>query len=67
MEIEILDAKEVSKLLKINVQRVYELTRRGLLPTIYLGERQYRYSREQIEEFIKQGGNRNLKIGGDKR
>jgi excisionase family DNA binding protein len=53
----LLTAKEVTEFLNIDLQRVYDLTRRKLLPTVVLGERQYRYSRQAIEKFIASGGN----------
>lgn len=53
----LLTAKEVSEILQIDIQRVYELTRRNQLPCVRLGERQYRYSREQLENFVQHGGN----------
>ncbi len=53
----LLTANDVSEVLQIDLQRVYSLTRRKLLPTVKLGERQYRYSRQAIERFIAGGGN----------
>jgi excisionase family DNA binding protein len=53
----ILIAEEVAKLLRVNKQRVYELTRTNQLPgVIRLGERQYRYSAQAIENFLHGGG-----------
>jgi excisionase family DNA binding protein len=51
-------AKEVSEILQIDLQRVYELTRRKLLPSVKLGDRQYRYSETALLNWITQGGNR---------
>lgn len=49
----ILVADEVAELLRVDRQRVYELTRTNKLPgVIKLGERQYRYSRQAIENFL---------------
>ncbi len=53
----LLTATEVSERLQIDLQRVYELTRRKLLPCVRLGERQLRYSPQAIEGFIANGGN----------
>ncbi len=50
-------AKEVSEMFQIDLQRVYELTRRKLLPSVKLGERQYRYSETALQNWIEQGGN----------
>jgi excisionase family DNA binding protein len=54
----LLTATEVSQALQIDLQRVYELTRRKLLPSVRLGERQLRFSPQAIEQFIAEGGNR---------
>lgn len=53
----LLTANEVSELFRIDLQRVYDLTRRRLLPCVRLGERQLRFSRQTIERFIQDGGN----------
>ena len=53
----LLTATEVSEVLQIDLQRVYELTRRKLLPCVRLGERQLRFSPQAIERFIADGGN----------
>lgn len=53
----LMTATEVSELLRIDLQRVYELTRRKLLPCVRLGERQLRFSPQAIERFIADGGN----------
>lgn len=53
----LMTAKEITEVFGIELQRVYELTRKKKLPCVVLGERQYRYSRQAIENFITQGGN----------
>ncbi len=53
----LLTATEVSEVLQIDLQRVYELTRRKLLPCVRLGERQLRFAPQAIERFIADGGN----------
>ena len=57
MGVQIMVAKEVADLLRIDRQRVYELVRTKRLPVIRLGERQYRFSRQAIEGWVKNGGN----------
>lgn len=57
LDLQILVADEVAELLRVDKQRVYELTRRNLLPHIKLGDRQYRYSRESVQKWLEQGGN----------
>ncbi len=63
MEKQILVADEVAELLRVDKQRVYELTRTNQLPGIIrLGERQYRYSAQAIEQFLHGGG---IQKGGE--
>lgn len=56
MEKQILVAEEVAKLLRVDRQRVYELARCNAIPVIRLGERQYRFSKQEIEDFLQNGG-----------
>lgn len=58
MDKQILVADEVAKLLRVEIQRVYELVRTNQIPVIRLGERQYRFSAQAIEEFLHGGGTR---------
>ena len=54
----ILTAPEIAELLGISVQRVYELVRTrksNNFPVITLGERQYRFNKNAILEWINQG------------
>lgn len=62
MDKQILVADEVAELLRIDRQRVYELVRTNQIPVIRLGERQYRFSAQAIEEFLHGGGTQK---GGD--
>ena len=50
-------AKEISEVLNLSQQRIYELTRRGLIPHVRIGHRQYRYIESEIEEWLRKGGN----------
>ena len=52
----ILVAEEVAELLRVDKQRIYELVRTNQIPVIRLGERQYRFSAQAIEEFLHGGG-----------
>lgn len=56
MERQILIADEVAMILRVDRQRVYELVRRDAIPVIRLGERQYRFDAEAIEQWIERGG-----------
>jgi excisionase family DNA binding protein len=55
----ILVADEVAELLRVDRQRIYELVRTNRIPVIRLGERQYRFSAQAIEEFLHGGGTQN--------
>lgn len=56
MEKNILVADEVAEILRVDKQRIYELVRTNQIPFIRLGERQYRFSRTAIENFLSGGG-----------
>lgn len=56
MEKSILIADEVAELLRVDRQRIYELVRTNQIPFIKLGERQYRFSRPVIENWLTNGG-----------
>jgi excisionase family DNA binding protein len=56
MEQSILIADEVADILRVDRQRVYELVRSNAIPFIKLGERQYRFSRPAIENWLETGG-----------
>ena len=58
MNKQILVADEVAELLRVDKQRIYELVRTKQIPVIRLGERQYRFSAQAIEEFLRGGGKR---------
>ncbi|MBA3632624.1 MAG: helix-turn-helix domain-containing protein [Acidobacteria bacterium] len=60
----LMTAKDITEVFGIELQRVYELTRRKLLPCVRLGKRQYRYSRQAIERFIADGGNQEKENNG---
>ena len=56
MEKTILVADEVAELLRVDRQRVYELVRRGAIPVIRIGQRQYRFNADAIKQWIERGG-----------
>lgn len=56
MDKQILVAEEVAKIFRVDKQRIYELVRTNRIPVIRLGERQYRFSAQAIEEFLHVGG-----------
>lgn len=56
MDRQILVAKEVAEILRVDLQRVFFLVRTNQIPVIRLGERQYRFSAQAIEQFLHGGG-----------
>jgi excisionase family DNA binding protein len=55
----LLTVKEVAEILDLKRARIYELTRQNKFPfTVKIGERQYRYNEAGLNEWIKNGGNR---------
>lgn len=48
---ELYTAKEVSKILKVNVHKVYDLIRAGMLPALKLGSIKIR--KASLKEFLK--------------
>ena len=61
----LLKVDEVATLLQVDRQRVYELVRTGMIPVIKLGERQYRFSKSAIDEWLDHGGNLSRSNGED--
>ena len=57
----LLSAREVADLFGDDVQTVYRLARNNILPFVKLGNRKIKFSPEQIDEFIKQGGYKEAK------
>lgn len=52
---QLLSAREVSETLKLPLQRIYDLTRRGAIPAVRVF-RQYRYNPEALRQWIERGG-----------
>jgi hypothetical protein len=55
MEQQFKDAKWVAATFDLPLQRVYELTRREIIPAVRI-VRQYRYDPEALAEWAKRGG-----------
>lgn len=60
---QILVADEVAELLRVDRQRVYELVRRDLIPVIRIGDRQYRFDANAINQWIERGGSQDEQKG----
>jgi len=58
----LLNAQEVADILGIDVQRIWNLVRNNLLPCVRLGERQLRFSAQELENFIAAGGNQQREV-----
>lgn len=56
MEKTILVADEAAELIRVSRQRIYELCRTKSIPHILLGQRQYRFSKQKLEEWLENGG-----------
>ena len=55
----LLDAKEVAEILQVNLQRIYELTRLGVLPSVRIGPKQIRFEETRLMQWIAHGGRLN--------
>ena len=61
MEQEFLTAKEVSRLLKIHLSTPYKWIKRNALPFFRVGEKCVRFRRADVESFIEQGREQELR------
>jgi excisionase family DNA binding protein len=52
----LLMAKEVAAILRVKPARVYDLARKGLIPSVCIGERQIRFQWASLQEWIARGG-----------
>jgi excisionase family DNA binding protein len=52
----LINAKQAALLLDVRLPRLYELARRGVVPSIRLGEKQIRFSEPALNAFIERGG-----------
>ena len=55
---ELYTVKEVAKIMKVNVHKVYDLIRAGLLPALKLGNIKIR--KESLEEFLRKYDGKDL-------
>ncbi len=65
MQTKLLTTQEVAERFGIPDQRVWDLVRKNLLPCVRLGERQLRFSPQEIEKFIADGGNQQSEVSRD--
>ena len=52
----LIKAKEAAELLDLRLPRLYELTRRRLIPSVRVGEKAIRFNEASLKEFIERGG-----------
>ena len=52
----ILTAKDVAGILRVSPAYVYAMAKRGDIPCVMIGNRSVRFVREDIEEWVKNGG-----------
>lgn len=65
MEQQLKDAKWVAETFDLPLQRVYDLTRRKVIPAVQI-LRQYRYDPEALAEWAKRGGTATSESSADK-
>jgi excisionase family DNA binding protein len=58
MENDILVAAEAASIIRVSIPRLYELSRTEQIPTILIGQRQYRYSKQALEKWLENGGSK---------
>lgn len=58
MSEKLLKVADVGELLDLKPARIYELCRLKSIPFILIGQRQYRFSKTALQNWIENGGNR---------
>lgn len=53
----LLKVEDVGEILDLKPARIYELCREKSIPFILIGQRQYRFSRTALQNWIENGGN----------
>ena len=64
MDQQLKDAKWVAEALDLPLQRVYDLTRRKVIPSVQI-LRQYRYDPQALSEWAKRGGTKSESTAED--
>lgn len=57
MSEKLMKVADVGELLDLKPARIYELCREKAIPFILIGQRQYRFSKSALENWIANGGN----------
>ena len=63
----LLKVKDVAELLDLKPARVYEICREKSIPFILIGQRQYRFSKTALQNWIENGGNQTREVNRDER
>ncbi len=63
----LLKVSEVSEFLDLKPARVYELCREKSIPFILIGQRQYRFSKSALTNWIENGGNQASEVRTDEK
>lgn len=62
MQNRLLNVNEVASILDLKPARIYELSREGKLPfLVRIGDRQYRYHAQGLQNWLMNGGNSDRK------
>ncbi len=62
MSEKLLKVADVGEILDLKPARIYELCREKSIPFILIGQRQYRFSRTALENWIANGGSRENEV-----
>jgi len=65
MSEKLIKVEDVCELLDLKPARIYELCREKSIPFILIGQRQYRFSKTALQNWIENGGNQQSGVGKD--
>ncbi len=66
MSEKLLKVADVGEILDLKPARIYELCREKSIPFILIGQRQYRFSKNALQKWIENGGNRESEVEDEK-
>ncbi len=61
----LLKVDDVGKFLDLKPARIYELCRQKSIPFILIGQRQYRFSKTALQNWIDNGGSQQSEVQAD--
>lgn len=65
MSEKLLKVSDVGEILDLKPARIYELCREKSIPFILIGQRQYRFSKTALDNWIENGGNQASEVRTD--